>query len=278
MKYCVTGADGYLGQGVVKKLLDIGYKVVAAGFNLGNVDCRAEKVEGNIFKLSDPYEQLGCPDVLLHLAWRDGFVHNSNVHLDDLPLHCRFVEQLAESSLQRLCVMGTMHEIGRHEGIVNEKTPCFPRSKYGIAKNALRDFTFVVAGEKSISCQWIRGFYIVDGNPRGCSVFSKIVQRSMEGADSFPLTSGVNQFDFLDYQEFCNRTVAVITQSEHLGIINVCSGKPESLASRVRRFIADEGLDIVPAFGSYPDRPYDSPAIWGDSEIIDLILEEQESK
>ncbi|MFR3431567.1 MAG: hypothetical protein ACLTTH_16475 [Holdemanella porci] len=33
----------------------------------------------------NPYEYFENPDVLLHLAWRDGFVHTSPFHIQDLP-------------------------------------------------------------------------------------------------------------------------------------------------------------------------------------------------
>ena len=45
MKTLVTGANGYLGQGNVKHLLDIIHYVVATDFNVDYVDDRADRVE-----------------------------------------------------------------------------------------------------------------------------------------------------------------------------------------------------------------------------------------
>ena len=73
MKILVTGANGYLGQGVVKALLDNGHNVVATDFKTTYVDDRAEKVDGDLFSVEEPYIYFGKPDVLLHLAWRDGY-------------------------------------------------------------------------------------------------------------------------------------------------------------------------------------------------------------
>ena len=42
MKILVTGANGYLGQGVVKALLDNGHSVVAADFKTNYVDVEVE--------------------------------------------------------------------------------------------------------------------------------------------------------------------------------------------------------------------------------------------
>ena len=49
MKILITGANGYLGSGIVKKLLDNGCDVIAADFDLSNVDNRAQKMKCNLF-------------------------------------------------------------------------------------------------------------------------------------------------------------------------------------------------------------------------------------
>ena len=61
-------------------------------------------------------------------------------------------------------------------------------------------------------------------------------------------------------------------QDEVAGIINCCSGKPLSLGEMIERFIADHGLNITLDYGKYPDRPYDSPGVWGDATKVDKVL------
>lgn len=112
MRILVTGANGYLGQGIVKAIIDNGHDVVAADFVVDHVDDRAEKLAGNMFEIENPYEYFSEPDVLLHLARRDGFVHYSNAHIDDLPNHYAFIKKMAESGVQQIAVMGSMYEIG----------------------------------------------------------------------------------------------------------------------------------------------------------------------
>jgi len=81
MKILVTGANGYLGQGIVKHILDCGSEVVATDFAVDNIDERAERRACDLFSIEDPYNYFDAPDVLLHLAWRDGFVHYSDAHI-----------------------------------------------------------------------------------------------------------------------------------------------------------------------------------------------------
>lgn len=275
MKILVTGANGYLGQGIVKQLLDRNQEVVAAGFKTDMVDDRATKIECNIFNIESPYEYFGKPDAILHLAWKDGFVHNSDSHIMDLPLHYMFLKKMVESGIKNISVMGSMHEIGFYEGCVDSNTSCKPMSLYGIGKNALRESVELLSDRFSFEYKWLRGYYIVGNSENGSSIFSKIVQAEKRGDKSFPFTTGKNQYDFIDYDDFCKQVVSAICQSKVNGIINICSGFPEKLSDRVERFIADNNFKIKLDYGRYPDRPYDSKAIWGNNKKILSIIDNE---
>ena len=272
MKILVTGANGYLGSGVVKSILDKGYSVIAADFQLNHVDDRAEKKECNLFNIANPYEYFDKPDALLHLAWRDGFVHYSSAHIEDLPKHYLFIKSFAEAGCKHIAVMGSMHEIGFFEGSINETTACNPITPYGISKNALRELTEMLCKQNNAIFQWMRGYYIVGNSKYGSSIFSKITAAAEDGKEEFPFTMGQNQYDFVDYDEFCNQVAAVVTQNEINGIINICSGKPEKLADRVERFIKENNYSIELRYGAFPDRPYDSKAVWADGKKIEKIM------
>lgn len=275
MKILVTGANGYLGQGIVRSILNNGHCVVATDFNTQFVDEHAERIACNLFEVDNPYSFFGEPDVLLHLAWRDGFVHYSSAHIDDLPKHYAFIKKMVDGGIQQVAVMGSMHEIGFFEGSINESTPCHPTTPYGIGKNALRDLTQMICKQKNIVFQWLRGYYIVGNSKFGSSIFSKITAAVDEGKTEFPFTLGQNQYDFIDYLDFCAQVAAVVGQKNEQGIINICSGKPEKLADRVERFIKENDYRIKLQYGAFPDRPYDSKAIWGNDTKIRKIMENQ---
>ena len=58
MKILITGANGYLGKGIVKTILNKGYDVVATDFSTQNVDARAIYKQCNLFEIEDPYDPL----------------------------------------------------------------------------------------------------------------------------------------------------------------------------------------------------------------------------
>lgn len=272
MNVMVTGADGYIGQGVVRSLLARGCEVHAMGLNRCGIEADGlTETVGDVFSYGFGGNEI--PDTLLHLAWRNGFMHNDIAHLEDLPKHYKFIKAAAEAGVGRIAVMGSMHEVGYHEGVIDENTPCNPTTPYDVSKNALRQLTGEVCRQHGSQMMWLRGFYLVSNDGRGSSIFAKIVEAVREGKKEFPFTSGRNKYDFLPYGEFCDQVVAVIMQREVDGIINICSGEPVSLGEYTERFIAENGFQIRLAYGRYPDRPYDSPAIWGDATKIRNVLE-----
>ena len=278
MKILVTGANGYLGQGVVRSLLALGNEVVAVDFATDHVDAQAVRIETDIFAVENPFQAFGEPDCVLHMAWRDGFVHQSEAHIHDLPVHYAFLKSLAESGAKKLAVMGSMHEIGFYEGCINENTPCRPMTLYGISKNALRGMTSLLCSAYHIGFQWLRGYYIVGNSRYGSSVFSKLTAAEEEGKTEFPFTTGQNQYDFLDYDLFCRQVAMAVSQDAVDGIINICSGRPEKLADRMERFIREQHYHIALQYGAFPDRPYDSKAVWGDSSKIEQIMQMYEDR
>ena len=274
MKILVTGADGYIGRHIVNNLLDLGHEVIAVDIHTDDINDKAEKKKLNLFTadLTNVYTSLGSPDVCLHMAWRDGFVHNSVNHIGDLSSHYKFLVALMEQGLKHLAVMGTMHEVGYWEGKIDENTPCNPISMYGIAKDALRRSMIAYCKSNSILLQWLRGFYILGDDKKNHSIFSKLLQADEQGQELFPFTTGKTKYDFINVDELVEQISKAVTQTDVTGIINCCSGNPMTLAERVENFIKDHKLKIRLNYGVFPDRPYDSPIIFGDDKKIKPIM------
>ncbi len=277
-KVLVTGAGGYIGRHVVQKLLDMGEHVIACDIRRDNIPAGAEVVEASIFGGEpDLYDRLGRPDLCIHMAWRDGFIHQSPKHMGDLSAHVRFCTDMMAAGLPALSVMGSMHEVGYWEGAIDADTPCKPLSQYGVAKNALRQSLMLSAPQYGCALHWLRAFYITGDDANSSSIFAKIAKAAQEGKRRFPFTTGKNLYDFIDVDELARMIALASMQTEHTGIMNVCTGRPMSLAERVEQFIRDNGWDIQLEYGAFPDRPYDSPGVWGDAAAIQAVIARAEA-
>lgn len=282
-KVLVTGANGYIGAHVVRALLDrIGCQVVAVDFrrdNLPNaIDFRPIDI---LARAHDEglYGGLGSPSAIIHLAWKDGFKHNSDAHLDMLPLHYAFLRNMHMSGCKNISVMGSMHEIGYYVGGIDDRVDvaCNPVSLYGIAKNALRQAIMIYARNTDLNLKWYRGYYIIGDEWHSSSILGKILAFEKEGRKTFPFTDGKNKYDFIDVDVLAYQIACSALQTDQTGIINVCSGRAQALKDVVEGFIAERKLNIRLDYGAFPSRPCDSPCVYGVADKIKDIVARFES-
>ncbi|WP_295818427.1 NAD(P)-dependent oxidoreductase [uncultured Microbacterium sp.] len=270
----VTGAAGYLGHHVVVALLDRGHNVIAAvrdGSGDG-LDRRAVVAEGDILARDfDPAIWGDLPDAVVHLAWKDGFQHNSAAHMSQLSAHFDFLTGLASRGVARIVALGTMHEVGYWEGAIDASTPTSPLSQYGIAKDALRR-SLALAIPNTTSLAWARAYYIYGDDRRSQSIFRKLLDAAAAGRTEFPFTTGANRYDFIRVEELGRQLAALTDAADITGTVNCSSGVPISLAQKVEEFIVENDLGLSLQYGAFPDRAYDSPGVWGDATIIRSIM------
>lgn len=278
MKVLVTGANGYIGTHVVRWLAkNTSHQIVAVdispGWNYERVDFKELDL---LARASEPglNQDLGCPDVVIHLAWKDGFKHNSDAHFQYLKPHYDFLRNMVEAGCENISAMGTMHEVGYYEGMIDDENPpaCNPMSLYAVAKNALRQAVFAYVKGKDVSFKWLRAFYITGDEARASSIFAKISQMEAAGQKTFPFTDGKTKYDFVDVDELARMISVAALDGDGQQIINVCSGTPVSLRDKVEEFLRDKQFSIRPEFGKFPSRPYDSPIIYGANGKIKKLL------
>ncbi|QUM83560.1 NAD(P)-dependent oxidoreductase [Moritella sp. 28] len=267
MKIAVTGANGYIGRNVVRELIKRNHQVVSILFPGEDVHPYlegAEVIRYDLLKMdnSEIEKEFRDCDALLHLAWQAGFNHQDPCHIQNVIKHYNFITSVYSSGVKHISVAGTMHEVGYHVGPIDADTPCNPLNPYGIAKNFLRQSLVEHSTKNGLNLQWLRFYYITGDDKYSSSIFTKILKASEEGKKKFPLNSGEMLYDFIDIKELALQ-ISTSLESNAVGIYNCCSGKPKSLRTAVVEFIEKNNLDIEPEFNVFPERPYDSMAVWG---------------
>lgn len=282
MRIVLTGASGYIGRNFLHYALRHSDVEIVAIVRPGN--CLIQKVKGCQFIEMDVAESVQSgdfgkfiqpDDCLIHLAYRNGFDHYNTSHFRDLCWHYELIKQTVSAGCKNVNIMGTVHEIGYYEGEVTNSTPCNPITPYGIAKNALRQAAFSLSRTEGFALKWFRGFYIYGDDKNSNSIFGKLLRASNNSKTipKFDLTSGLNQFDFIEVEQLAKMILAASLQNDVTGIINTCSGKPMSLKKAIENFIEVNKLEISLNFGKYPERAGESPCIYGNNQIISQILQ-----
>jgi nucleoside-diphosphate-sugar epimerase len=277
MKIAVTGASGFIGRHVLKDLLWHKVEVVAVtrdAARLAGLSEAVRIVEMDIERPpSDCFEQMGCPEVLIHLAWEGLPNYKSLHHFEtELPRQFRFLKAVVQAGLPSLLVAGTCFEYGLQSGQLSEELATQPGNPYGYAKDALRQQLEFLKSVKPFNLTWARLFYVYgDGQSEG-SLYSQLMDAVSRGEGVFNMSGGEQLRDYLPVAEMA-RLISVLARCQcDRGVINVCSGKPISVRRLVEEWLAEKGWCIDLNLGHYPYADHEAMAFWGDRRRMDAIL------
>ena len=276
MKVLVTGANGYIGSHVVETLLDHGFGVI--GVDLDNFNIKDKRI---IFKpinileecdSDDLFDRLECPDICIHLAWRNGFEHNSLNHFNDLSAHFKFIYNLYSHGVKHFAIAGSFREYGNYEGQTFPDLYVKPQSLYSAAKLSLKKALEILFLNSDVCFQWFRPFTIYGDDEKNNSLFSKIIKWESEGKKDFPFVDGEQEYDFIEIHDLAFQIVSIISQVEIQGVIDCCSGVPVKIGDFINSFIEQRSLSIKPIYGAFQRRNYDTNVIYGNPEKINSII------
>ena len=277
MKVAVTGATGFVGMHVLAELEIRSVESIAVlrpdtDKTLEQFRCRV--VQFDLHKPpSNAFELMGCPDVVIHLAWSGLPNYKSLHHFEqELPAQYQFLKNLIESGLQNLVVAGTCAEYGMHAGVLSEDIAGHPSNSYGFAKDTLRRQLEYLKAVHPFQLTWTRLFYLYgDGQPEGALLPQ--LRRAVERNDQiFNMSGGEQLRDYLPVAEVARHLVSLALAEKDIGVVNVCSGIPISVRTLVEGWIKQNGWSIRPNFGHYDYPDYESMAFWGDSQKLTSLI------
>lgn len=287
MRIAVTGASGFLGRHVLAAMArwraktEHAIDIVATARRLRHDLPRHPGVEWLALDLAtpppDPFATLGRPDVLIHLAWEGLPNYQSPRHLStELPRQQRFLEAVVWGGLPTLLVAGSCAEYGMQQGCLTEDMPARPAHPYAVAKDALRCRLAQIAAAKGCGMTWLRIFYLFgDGQPER-TLYSQLMRAIARGEVAFDMSAGKQVRDYVPV----GRAAAVIRAlTVRLargcggdGIVNLASGRPQTVRSLVRRWASEAGSSIRLNCGSMPYLAHEPMAFWGDATKLERLV------
>lgn len=278
MKILVTGASGFIGQYVIRNLLQrSGITIVATTRDLKKVSHLGyfNKVQFIEADLSIPdekiFHKLTEPDLMIHLAWNGLPNYNGLFHIEkNLIEDMRFIKTMISSGLKDLSVSGTCFEYGMVEGCLREDMVTNPGNPYALAKDTLRKYIEVLKSD--ISFKWFRLFYMYGNGQAPNSLLSQIERAVASGNKEFNMSGGEQIRDYLHVSQVADYIVQCALQNKVEGIINCCSGKPITVKKLVQDYIQEKKYTLHLNLGFYPYPDYEPMAFWGDNTKLNRVL------
>jgi len=276
MRVAITGATGFIGRHVRNALAKTDHDVVLVARSVERVGEKLAREEVIVADLSesrtDWFELFTKPDVVLHLAWGGLPNYMDTYHFEaELPMQSRFLTALIDSGLKKLVVTGTCYEYGMSSGALSEDQETNPNTPYGVAKDKLRKELFELQQSKDFDLTWARIFYPYGEGQSEKSLYSRL-KSAINLKQEFLMGSGRQILDFIHVEQVASYLLLLLTSGTNVGVINLGSGKPQTVAAFVREQIRIFQSDLVPRFGDIPDRDYESVSFWSDNSRFDSLV------
>lgn len=226
-KILVTGINGLIGQYIIEPLKELGFEVYGIGrknikvnnFNYIKCDINDYITIENLFNKIKP-------EYLIHLAW-DIKDLESNYHFNLLASSINILNSFYKNAGKKALYVGSCFEYKFKDYPIKEYDELNLTTSYSKCKNYLREISEFYCLKNNIDFCWARIFYVYGKNENPKRIFPYIINNLKENKKVIINHSQLKK-DYMFAGDVA-KAIALISNSEFNGIINICSGKSLSL-------------------------------------------------
>lgn len=276
MTLLVTGATGFIGSHVVRELRARGLDVRAPvrsssrGSALADLENEVEWVpcDLSVASPSELRDLCDSVDACIHAAWyvEPGKYAHAAENVEWVGTSMRLLEALAAGGCGRAVYIGTCFEYDHRTGYLAESSPTRPWTLYGAAKLSTGWMGAKLAEQLGVAFSWARLFYQYGPHEQEGRLVPHVVRSLLSGED-VPVTRGTQIRDFLHVSDVAS-ALADVSGSEHVGAVNIGSGRPVSVRDVVGTIGEILGEPGRIRFGARPDSPSDPPFICANNSVL----------
>ncbi|MGD0693675.1 MAG: NAD(P)-dependent oxidoreductase [Terriglobia bacterium] len=273
MRVLVTGAAGFIGSHVTRRVVQEGHEVWAAilpGESTDRLTDVLDRLSVVAVDLRDGQAvrelvSAARPECAIHLAWYavPGQYWTAPENLDCVAMSLNLAQALVAAGCSRLVAAGSCAEYDWSYGFLSEDvTPLMPRTLYGACKNATRQVLEAYCAQTSLAFAWTRFFYLYGPGEAPKRLVPSVILSLLRG-ETAKCTEGEQLRDFLHVEDAA-AAVWAIAQSSLAGPVNIGSGQPVRIRSLVETLgrILEAGEKTV--FGALPTDPAEPPFLVAD--------------
>ena len=270
MKILVTGATGFIGSYVIKRLLSLNHEVLATAIESEEV--ARNRLDARVtycsYQLGEPIQEeqrtfFKQADRCIHLAWGGLSNFKAEEHEKEYPdVHFQFLTTLLDLGVKRMTITGTCLEYGLQEGELDETMTCSPVTAYGKGKLILLNQLSAITTHE-ISFDWVRLFYMYGEGQNPKSILAQLDRAIVENHPVFNMSKGEQWRDYLPIEKIAAILVDLALKENGCGIVNCANGKPISILELVENHLAKRAVQLELNQGYYPYPDYEPFRFWG---------------
>jgi nucleoside-diphosphate-sugar epimerase len=284
-KVLVTGAGGFIGQRLVRALVEMGCRPLALARSSEPCDAldslreRVSYVQLNLLEGEAVRDLLLAerPNLIFHLAGTRGCEDgvSSAVACAEMNVHAtvRLLDEARRARAQRIIMMGSADEYGNQPGPLNESLPLRPVSAYAVSKAAATNFAQAMSAAGDCPVVVLRPFSVYGPRQPARMFVAEAVDCAVNGLP-FRMTHGKQRRDLVYVDDVVRAIIAAALAPGLEGeVINIGSGRPlplRDVANLIWKLSESRAPLLVGARPAPAEETHDT---WADISLARRLLD-----
>ena len=276
MKVLLTGATGFIGSHLARRLVASGVEVTAivrpstSRWRIADIVDAMDVIECDLGDRAalEPRLRRAVPDVCIHLAW-DGWSGPSlaaEENLSSLASSLELLRTLTHVGCPRFVGVGTCFEYAPSPSAMSETSPLGPQDLYGVCKHSLSMAAAALSPVARMSVAWARVFLVYGPFDDERRLVPSLALSLIRGEPA-RMTLGEQMRDVLHVEDAAS-AIWTIAQSTQTGPVNVASGDRVRVVDVARAIAAIVGRPDLLHIGALPYRASEPPVLVADTTLL----------
>lgn len=273
MRVLITGANGFVGQHMVRELIDHSFDVIGvvqSGQNQSSGTIEVDLTQKERVHKSIDYDGV---DGVIHLAGLAALAPSFDDPLKYIEVNSAIQINLMETALEqkrkpKFVIISSGSVYGPSGDLpMDENSVVKPSSPYAVSKIAQEYLAQYYIG-RGLECVIIRPFnHIGPGQSSGFIVpdlASQILEAKNKRDTKIKIGDLTTKRDYTDVRDIVRAYRLLLEKGRSGEIYNVCSGSAISGQEILNQLMELADIELSPVLESSKKRPVDSPVIYGD--------------